>query len=131
MRTFIPSLATVLILGWMGSAPATAQVPGEVPVQGKTYSPAYHHFLNSTYTYRTFTALSPGYSSYNASPFSYQSFYVEPGYLHQRISPSGFEHFQAVPGYGGAYADPSGYSSGYTPGYVRQFRIPAAAPIVP
>jgi hypothetical protein len=106
--------------------PARAQ-PGYGPWTGyyDNGDRAYRHFLNSRYSYRTYSASSPGYAVNVATPLSAQGFYTGPGYVHQRITPRGFEGFQAVPSYGGYTITPFGAISYSVPGYEYFYYVPA------
>jgi hypothetical protein len=87
--------------GYPGSygdaAPAPARGYGSPPVS-PNYARAYQHFLNSPYSYRTFSSLSPGYVTSGYTPYGYQWTYVDPVYTHQRITPRGFEWYNTTPG---------------------------------
>ena len=88
------------------------------------YERAYRHFLNSPYSYRTFSSLGTGSAGQAWTPFGVQGYYVDPSYEHQRVTPYGFERYTTFPGYGGYTATPFSYSSYYTPGYGYQLYAP-------
>ena len=75
--------------------PARAYGP---PPVSYNYARAYRHFLNSPYSYRTFSSLSPGYVTSGYTPYGYQWTFVGPGYTQQRITPRGFEGYTVTPG---------------------------------
>jgi hypothetical protein len=75
-----------------GALTLLALTPAESPAQGPDYASynyqrAYRHFLNSPYSFRTFSSLSPGYASSGYTPYGYESVYVSPGYERQEIGP--------------------------------------------
>jgi hypothetical protein len=85
---------------------------------------AYHRFLTSPYSYRTYSAMSPGYATHGYTPFGYEGSFVDPGYGQQRITPQGFESYQTVPGRGGFTVTPFGGGGYYVPGYRYQYSVP-------
>jgi hypothetical protein len=117
-------LSLVLGVVGLGLAPARAQEWNGGPVISGNYLRAYRHFLNSPYSYRTFSGSSPGYWTERYTPYGYRSFYVEPGYVHQRITPYGFEGFDWVPGYEAYTTTPFGPSYHYVPGYGYPYHAP-------
>lgn len=122
MRGFL--LAVVIGLAWQSCGRAQPPPGPAWGVPGTPSSPAYRHFLHSPYSYRTYSALTPGYATERAAPFSYQSSYVDPGYLHQRITPYGFYSYSQVPGRGGITATPFGSSSYTVPAQVYEYVVP-------
>lgn len=115
-----------LVLGAMTiifaiAAPAAAQSPWT-----DNYLRAYSHFAGSRYSYRTLSSFGPGAGSVMASPFVYQSQFIEPSYSRQRIMPHGYERFDVVPGFGGATMTPFGFSTYYVPGYSYGYYLPYA-----
>jgi|SRR5579884_2499693 len=64
---------------------------------------AYRHFLNSPYSYRTYSGLSPGYTLDMPAPYGEQQYYQGPSYVEQRITPWGFEGYQSLPPTGYRY----------------------------
>ena len=106
-----------------GTAKAVAQTPASL-----TYGRAYQHFLMSRYSYRTLYSSVPGAGSMMATPFVYQSRFIEPSFSRQRIMPYGYERFDLIPGFGGATMMPFGFGSYYVPGYGRGFVAPYGGP---
>src|SRR5262245_51185101 len=51
---------------------------------------AYHHFLTSPYSFRTFSSGSAPYTLEGYTPYGYERYVVGPSYIHQRITPYGF-----------------------------------------
>jgi len=89
-------LAALLGLGCFLGRPAA--VPAQEPVP-MTYNQAraYHHFLTSPYSYRTYSGTTPGYSVEGFTPYGYEGYARGPGYFQQRITPRGYESYYAVP----------------------------------
>jgi hypothetical protein len=99
---------------------------------GTLADPAYRQFLSSPYSYRTFSAFSPGYSVSNPIPFGYQNNYVTPGYRNERITPYGYQSYYLRPGYGGTTVTPFGGSYYNVPPTVsRGYVPPQSAPASP
>lgn len=89
---------------------------------------AYRHFLNSPYSYRTYSALIPPSGYEVVGPFSYQSYFTPQGYVHQRITPRGFESYTLRPGHESYYITPYTYQYQYQPSVGESYfapRIPA------
>jgi hypothetical protein len=84
MRTCFLIPAAALALLTLTAAEAPAQGPD---YSSYNYQRAYRHFLNSPYSYRTFSSLSPGYASSGYTPYGFESTYVSPGYERQEIGP--------------------------------------------
>ena len=123
---FFPLLAGILAL--VTALPARAQAPWV----GTLADPAYRHFLNSPYSYRTFSTASPGYSVGYPIPFGYQSSYVTPSYRNERITPFGYQSYNLSPGYGGSTMTPfSGSYYNVPPTVSRQYVPPQPAPAAP
>jgi hypothetical protein len=115
------------IICFSTAAPAQAQPPHPPPggtFPSYNYERAYRHFLNSPYSYRTFSSLGTASAGQAWTPFGVQGYYVDPSYEHQRMTPFGFERYTAVPGYGGYTVSPFGYRSYYVPGYGYQVFAP-------
>lgn len=126
MRPLLLSLAALAVLV-TAATDLRAQFRGPPP--GGNFDPrAYQHFLNSPYSYRTYSALTPGRQAVNPIPFGYQSYYVQPGSTHQRITPWGYEGYDVVPGYGGSTVTPFGYSGYSVPGQTYQYYAPYYTP---
>jgi hypothetical protein len=89
---------------------------------------AYQHFMGSRYSYRTLYSSNPGSGRMTATPFTYQSQFIEPGFSQQRITPYGYERFDAVPGLGGTTMTPFSYSSYYVPGFGYHYVAPRLGP---
>jgi hypothetical protein len=111
--------AMAVILGI--AAPATAQSPWT-----DNYLRAYTHFAGSRYSYRTLSSFAPGAGGVMATPFVYQSQFIEPAFSRQRIMPYGYDRFDVVPGFGGMTMTPFGFSRYYVPGYSYGYYLPYA-----
>jgi hypothetical protein len=84
---------------------------------------AYHHFMSSPYTLRSYSTTTPGYAMNYYSPFGYQGYYTGPGYINQQITPYGFQSYYGVPAPGGYNVTPyANYS--YTPNYGYTYYAP-------
>jgi hypothetical protein len=116
------ALATISFIP-AGAANAVAQTPALY-----NYNRAYQHFLGSRYSYRTLYSSVPGSGSMMATPFFYQSRFIEPSFSRQRIWPYGYDRFDLIPGFGSAAVTPFGFANFYTPGYGRGFVAPYGAP---
>jgi hypothetical protein len=106
-----------------GAANAVAQTPADY-----NYNRAYRHFVTSRYSYRTLYSSVPGSGSVMATPFVYQSQFIEPSFSRQRIMPQGYDRFDLIPGFGSAIFTPFGFSNNYTPGFGRGLVAPYGAP---
>jgi hypothetical protein len=127
MRSFYLSLVLALA-GSITGLPAAAHAQWGPEVPGTWSDPAYRHFLLSPYSYRTYSASTPGYAGAGYTPYGYQSYYLDPGYQHQRITPRGYESYRLVPGYQTYEATPFGFRYSYTPGYGAYYFDPAYPP---
>ena len=107
MRPFAFSAALAVAFGAAGLGPARAQDPYYGPPVAYTTARAYHHFLTSPYSYRTYSRSYPGYTVEGYTPYGYESVTHDPGYLHERITPYGFERYRVVPGYHGYVVVPA------------------------
>ena len=120
---------SLVILGVAVGCGTPAVASAQPPPPGGTfpsynYGRAYRHFLNSPYSYRSFSSLGAGSAGQTWTPFGVQGYYVDPGYEHQRITPYGYERHTTVPGYGGYAASPFDYNSYYVPGYAYHYYAP-------
>jgi hypothetical protein len=119
----LAGLFSAVAVSFGGQPPRTAEPPvvEDVP----PVSPAYRHFMNSTASHKTYSAIRPGYGMTRAMPHAADGWYVEPGFFRQRVTPRGFEQESYRPGYGAWWQTPWG-SGGYrVPGVFEGFRIPA------
>ena len=99
------------------------------PTQFKlTQISPHSHTCPSRYSYRTLYASVPGSGSVMATPFVYQSQFIEPSFSRQRIMPQGYDRFDLIPGYGSAIFTPFGFSNSYNPGFGRGLVAPFGAP---
>jgi hypothetical protein len=83
--------------GYVGAGAAPPAGGYGSPPVSPNFARAYQHFLNSPYSYRTFSSLSPGYVTSGYTPYGYQWTFVDPTYTHQRITPHGFEWYATPP----------------------------------
>jgi hypothetical protein len=77
-------------------SPLTASAQAYVPTSTNA-ARAYHHFLTSPYSFRTFSSLSSAYPVQRVTPYGIESSFVGPVYVHQRITPFGFESYTSPP----------------------------------
>jgi len=84
--------------------------------------------VTSRYSYRTLYSSVPGSGSMSATPFVYQSQFIEPSFSRQRIMPQGYDRFDLIPGFGSAIFTPFGFSNYYAPGFGHGFVAPYGAP---
>src|SRR5579871_2017378 len=106
-----------------GAIEAAAQTPASC-----NSARAYRHFLGSRYSYRTLYSSVPGSGSMMATPFAYQSQFIEPSFTRQRIMPGGYDRFDLIPGMGSAIFTPFGFSNYYVPGYGHGYVAPYGGP---
>jgi hypothetical protein len=106
MRPCVLTLTLGLVgLGLAGLAPGHARAQEGLYAYYADYNAAraYRHFLNSPYSYRTYSTTSPGYVAEGPTPYGgYVRFWRTPGYLNERITTHGYQRFEVVPG-GGSY----------------------------
>jgi hypothetical protein len=120
MRPFTLSVALAAALGAAGLGTVRAQDPYYGPPVDYTTARAYHHFLTSPYSYRTYSRSFPGYTVEGYTPYGYERVTRDPGYLHERITPYGFERYRVVPGYHATVVVPAVgpyYGPPYAPAY--------------
>jgi len=131
MKYFLTALVALAVVGatHAQTGPAYPLPPanaayGEPDYSSYNYARAYHHFLTSPYSYRTFSSLSPGRGSQYLTPYGSEGYYRQPGYEQQRITPYGYESYGYVPGSGSYRANPWGYERYDTPGYSYGYTVP-------
>lgn len=118
-RCIILILASLgLMLAGIGEAVAQA------PVALYPYDRAYQHFLGSRYSYRTYSAISPGSRFVMRTPFVRQMQFIQPSISRQRITPFGYDRFDLIPGFGSAIVTPFGFGSYYMPGFGHGLVVP-------
>jgi hypothetical protein len=121
MRTYLIAPAAVLAL---------LALAAEAPAQGPDYASynyqrAYRHFLNSPYSFRTFSSLSPGYASSGYTPYGFESTYLSPGYERQEIGPyPGQYRYYRAPRYATRTVIPYPPPPYYPPVYVNPYYGP-------
>src|SRR5579885_2864682 len=124
MRRLIWLMLATLFVLLTATEKAAAQTPASY-----NYDRAYRHFLGSRYSYRTLYSSVPASGSVVATPFSYQSQYIEPGFSKQWITPYYYERFDAFPGAGGTLMTPFSFSTYYAPGYGYGLYAPYGGPV--
>jgi hypothetical protein len=82
------------------------------------FNRAYHHFMASPYTSRTFSTTTPGYvMNYPTPYYGYQSYYTGPGYINQAATPYGYQVNYGMPATGSYSSNPNYGTYSYTPNY--------------
>jgi hypothetical protein len=125
MRSHLVALAGALaFLTWV-SAASPAQEPDYASYN---YQRAYRHFLNSRYSFRTFSSRSPGYAASGFTPYGYESTYVSPGYEYQQIGPyQGQYQYYRAPRYETRTVIPYAPQPYSPPAYAKPYYAPPAS----
>ncbi|MGE3804232.1 MAG: hypothetical protein AB7K24_06130 [Gemmataceae bacterium] len=104
------------------------QLQAQSPYGEYNRARAYRHFLNSPYSYRTYSAFPPATGYQSVGPFSAEGLNVDPGYIHQRITPRGFESYRVKQGYQNYYATPFTYQYQAVPSVGESYYSPTIPP---
>lgn len=117
---------------WITYAPPASPVMTEQEYDAwYTYNRAYRKFVNSPYTYRTFSSSTPGAVVEYATPFGMERHYRGPTYEHRRITPTAYESHGYLPGYGGYRTDPWTYERYDVPGGRYGWTVPRTHSVLP
>jgi hypothetical protein len=82
------------------------------------FNRAYHHFMASPYSFRTYSTTTPGYAASSYTPYyGYQAYVVGPGYVNQQITPYGYQGYYGVPAQASYTVTPYAANYSYTPNY--------------
>ncbi len=98
----IPALA----LAWsLSVASALAQFPLAPAAPPPSYNAqrAYRHFLNSPYSFRTYSGSYPGFTTGSFTPHGYAEYSQGPGYVHEEITPRGSRFYHLNTGGHGVF----------------------------
>lgn len=128
MRSWLRNiLLTLLALGCVGLGRSAAQ---DVIVRPMTLNEtrAYHHFLTSPSSYKTWTSLRAGYSTVSGDPWIYVARWVEPSYTRRMITPRGYEEQGYVPSTGAVQETPFSSFRSVAPGYPYKYTSPTPPP---